>query len=487
MELSDVGSERAVLAGIYQYGNDALIDVSDIITYKTFTDESNRILYSCLIKVLENHTNIDLTSVLITAEHMGLKNHIIKAKQDIEFLRSLFTFPIILENVRSYAQRIAKLEIVRQIRTKYKEIYDELGKIKGYETIDEILAIAEKGIFDLIQELYQGKESQPQKIGENSDQILEQLMNNPSEMVGLPTPWPCYNTLIGGGLRRGGVTLWCARPKRGKTTCAKEIALHLSIYLNIPVLYLETEMNFEDQLFRSLSSLSSVDITEIETGKFGQQLEVKERVLEANRKLKGIPFFHKVIASKPFDEVLSIIRRWIIKEVGYDENGRTKDCLVIYDYFKLMSPEILEDMQEYQAIGFQISKLSDFCKIYDFPCFATVQTNRDAIKKDTSDVLAQSDRLLWLCHSASIFKERESEERMDSCSEANCKLIIIDTRYGPGMSDPANYINFKFDKNISKVTELGLQQTLQQSEIISKQGFEEITNVQFGNDFTEID
>ena len=39
----------------------------------------------------------------------------------------------------------------------------------------------------------------------------------------------------------------------------------------------------------------------------------------------------------PFENILNVIKRWVLQEVGTDENGRTNECLVVYDYLKLMS------------------------------------------------------------------------------------------------------------------------------------------------------
>lgn len=471
MTLQDIGSERAVLAGIYQYGNDALIDVADLISSDTFTIESNQILFSCLEQALKDNKSIDLTAVITTAERMGLSERIIKDKTDVGYIRSLLNFPIKLENVRGYAKRLAKLEFARMAQAKHKEAHDELGRLKGSESIDEILAISENAIFDLIQDINKGKEDSPQLIADDSDELLQHLIDNPSDMAGLPTPWPCYNGVIGGGLRNGGVNLIAARPGVGKSNLGKELALHFANILNMPVIILDTEMQKNDFLFRSLASMSNIPTEDIETGQFGQDEETKQKVLDTNQQLKQLKIHYKNIAGKAFEEVLSIIRRWVVKDVGYDENGNTNDCLVIYDYFKLMTPDSLENMQEYQAMGFQISRLSDFCKEYNFPCMAFVQVNRDGIRRETSDIISQSDRLLWLCHSAAVFKPKLAEERLDG-DNSNRKLIILKSRFGPGMPDTDNYINMIFEGEIAKITERGFQEDMNRILQIEDEGFE---------------
>ena len=53
MILCDTSAERAVLAGICKYGEDAYLDVADIVQETSFTIDSNKILYKCLKTVFE--------------------------------------------------------------------------------------------------------------------------------------------------------------------------------------------------------------------------------------------------------------------------------------------------------------------------------------------------------------------------------------------------------------------------------------------------
>ena len=79
---------------------------------------------------------------------------------------------------------------------------------------------------------------------------------------------------------------------------------------------------------------------------------------------------------------------------------------------KLMSSAcyIWNNIQEYQALGFQITNLHNLAVKYDFACLAFVQLNRDGITKESTDAVSGSDRLIWLCTSFSIFKEKSAEE-----------------------------------------------------------------------------
>ena len=60
-------------------------------------------------------------------------------------------------------------------------------------------------------------------------------------------------------------------------------------------------------------------------------------------KVKEIPYHYISVAGKSFDEIIGIARRWLFKHVGYNDEGRMNDCLIIYDYRKLMLPESINN------------------------------------------------------------------------------------------------------------------------------------------------
>lgn len=477
MGLSDIGSERAVLGGIARFGQDGLLEVSDIINSETFTVQRNQALYQIMQSVLAENKTVDLGSLAIYAERLFFK-HFFQEERDLEFISSLFKFDISVDNVRGYAKRIAKLEIARKAQDKHKEAYENLKNLDGSESLTEILALSEKPVFDLVSELNDQQDNNPETVGTDIDQFLTHLMENEGNMVGLPTPWSHFNHAVGGGMRNGGVTLIGARMKIGKSQIAKEIGLFLAKEHQIPVLFLDTEMDKTDLITRCLAGLSMVPLDELESGNF-QYGNKKHLVTQAAETLKNLPFFHQSVAGKSFDEILSIVRRWVLKHVGFDEHGNTNSCLVVYDYFKLMDIGDLDNMPEYQAIGYQISKLTDFCKEYKFPCLAFVQLNRDGISKEDSSVISQSDRLLWLCHSFSIFKGKTMEEMQEDGPEfGNRKLVVICTRYGGGMQE-GNFINMNMKGELATIQEIGTRaDMLKHKALGGNGGFESKTRSQ---------
>ena len=449
--LTDVGAERAVLAGLFQYGMDAYVEVADIIDRGSFGHENNQVLYSCVENVIENNLEVDLPAILSSASQLNHADRV-EDKQELQYIKSLFDFPVNKENVFQFAVQIKKFEFARRIKKLTNKIHKDVDDINGTESIDEIIGMLEEPVMDFLREDDGGE--RPEKIGKDVDSYIDFLTENKCDIIGIPTGFARYDHAIGGGLRRKCVDLVAARPKVGKSVFADNVALNAASD-GVPVLVLDTEMSKEDHLNRIIANLSGVPISDVSTGKFVDDDEQNQRVHEAVKHIEGIPYNYVSVAGKPFEQILNIIKRWIIQDVKMDENGRTNECVVVYDYLKLMSSSsITNNIQEYQALGFQITNLHNLAVKFDFPCLSFVQLNRDGITKESTDAVSGSDRLIWLCTSFSIFKTKSPEELAEDGPQAgNRKLVPIVSRHGGGLDD-GDYINMNMLGEHAKLVEL---------------------------------
>lgn len=449
--LSDIGGERAVLAGLLQHGTDAYLSIADFITVDSFDHYNNQILFKCVERVIKNDQKVDIPSILSAASQLNL-DEAINTPQEIKYIRSLFDFPVARENVFSFGIQIKKFEFARKIKKLTGKIHKDIDNISGSESINEIIQILEDPVTDFLREDDGG--DLPEKIGSGVKDYVEFLAENQCDIIGIPTGFSRYDEAIGGGLRRKCVDLVAARPKVGKSVFADNAALNIALK-NIPVLMLDTEMSKEDHLNRLLANMSGVPINEIATGKFAEDQEKYDSVIESMEKLESIPYSYISVAGKPFDQILNLIKRWIVQEVKTNDNGKTNDCVIIYDYLKLMSSSsITNNIQEYQALGFQITSLHNLCVKLDIPCLSFVQLNRDGITKESTDAVSGSDRLIWLCTSFTIFKIKSQEELAeDGPSAGNRKLVPIVSRHGAGLDD-GDYINMVMQGSHAKLREL---------------------------------
>ena len=480
-ELMDVAAERAVLAGIFNHGSNSYYDTADILSESTFTLLDNQAIYRCFRHIYgkseEHDVKVDFALLQSAANDTGVA-HYFKKKDGIDHVKALMEFRVNEKNVRKFAGKIRKLEIGRILKAQLFQAGNSLDTLTGDETVNHILGVAENVIFDFSSLINDGMDEAPKRLTDGLLDYVTYLADNPVTQIGVPTGFPLYDASIGGGLRRGAVSMIGARTKAGKSVFAINAGKFIA-KSGIPVLYLDTEMMENDQRHRLVAHLSEVDINLIETGQFGQNEQTKKKVFNTISEVDTgkLALFHKNISGYGFEEILSVMRRWLIQEVGINDDGSAKECVIIYDYLKLMSAEgVGADMKEYQLLGFMMTGLHNFAVRYKVPILSFIQLNRDGITKESTDAASGSDRIVWLCSNFSIYKRKSDEEiAQDGAECGNRKMVPIITRHGK--EPDGGYINMNMIGEWAKIVETS---TGRSNEPIETE-IDDDTEVPFGN------
>lgn len=454
-EFIDIAAERAVNSGILRYGYDAYIDVADLLDASVLQDSFNAQIFRCAEHYYSNGNRgkLDLPSLMSAAKVLGYAEAF-QQPEEIRHLRALTNFPIEPDTVRKEAAKLVKLRVAQALDEIAAQSRRDLRKVTGLESLDTIVGILENPIFDYVTKINRFSNTQPIQIAHGIDEYLDHLEANPRDNIGISSGYAKYDWAIGGGFRRATVSMVGARMKIGKTVWCDNVSLHVAGTLKIPVLNLDTEMTQEEHLARVLAHLSGVTIREIESGKFAQDAAKRRLVRDAAAWLKDIPYYYDSVIDKSFEEHMAIIRRWTTKEVGVTPEGNTKDCLVVYDYFQTLdSNDISGHVQEHQVLGFQMVSMLRMAARCDIPILSMVQLNRDGIEKDTTGVIAGSDRIARKVANFSILKRKDEEELAEFGEEEGThKLIPLICRHGEGLSF-GDYINMKFEGQTAKIIE----------------------------------
>lgn len=452
--LSDPASERAVLAGICQYGASAYYDVADMLQESTFNTEPNNLIFRCLVHLIRKDDNIkvDIPMIHDAAREMGF-SHILIKSEEVKHLNALMNFPVELSNVRRFAAKIRKLEIAKLLHAQLEQSQQNILGLKGDETVAHILGLAEEPIFNFCKLLNDGSDS-PDKLGKNIVEHFTELAENPVDCIGIPSGFPIYDAAIGGGFREGTINVIGARPKTGKTVLSDNMGYNITKNIKIPVLNMDTEMLKEDHQYRMAARIARVPINDIETGKFAKIPSIRQKVMAAAQEVKELPYYHKSIAGMPQEDQFALMRRWIAQVPGLKADGTANRCVIIYDYLKLMdATSINGNIAEFQALGFFMTTLHNFAVRYKIPIVAFIQLNRDGITKETTDAASGSDRIVWLCSNFTIFKKKSDEEiAEDGAKVGNRKLVPVACRHGAGL-ESGDYINCKMEGAFASVTE----------------------------------
>lgn len=454
-DLNDAAAERGVIAGIFKFGGDAYYDIADLITTNTFSFQINQVLWKCCCHIFkeEKDAKLDIPSLMSAAQEINCED-LLESEQDKKYIRAMLNTQVDLGNVRKFAAKIRKLEIIRLAAETLDETKRTILSCKGDESFDHIISSLETPIFEFVEKITNVGSQGPVKMGGDILEYIDFLINNPRNTVGVSSGWKQYDRALGGGLRDGTINMIGARPKQGKSVAGDNIGLFVSEYEAIPVLNCDTEMSKLDHNNRCLAALSKVKIEEIEKGIFGQDPDKRRRVIEAGEKLKNLPYYYENVVGKPFEEIISIMRRWVHKTVGTDDNGKTKRCLIIYDYFKIMDEEEINgNMAEHQKLGFMMMNLHNFAAKYQVPILSLYQLNRDGINKEDTSIVSGSDRILMYCSNFTIFKPKSDDEIAEVGKEMGThKLVPLICRHGPGLPR-GEHINMDMQGDIALIKE----------------------------------
>ena len=433
MALYSLQIEKYIISGLIRNPN-SYADIERFINTEDFVNEVHSCIYSVLKAAFNSGSQIDKTLIAQKAQELGIKF----SDQSIDiynYVNSVCLIPTTAKGVIEAAQELVKYRVRREV----EKTGDQLKKFaqgSADKSVDEIITESDK-IYNEKICVYANESSKPLDISDGIVELIEHLGDNPIVNTGLVTPYPNFNRLYG-GLRKGNLYAWVARPKNGKSTILLDIAVKVPL-LNkgCRSLILDTEMATPDVKFRFAAAATGIPMWHLETGNWKKNKELYTQFHENKHKIKELNNLveHIQVAGKTIEEVASIIKRWYFSKVG-----RGNPAVVIYDYIKLTG-ENDKNKQEYQLIGDKVNSLKELSLELDIPILSACQMNRSAEGGvDDSSAIAQSDRLQWFASYVAIFRKKRLEELAeDGESFGSHKMIELATRFqgedAPGHHD----------------------------------------------------
>jgi replicative DNA helicase len=447
--VSNPSAERAVLS-LCMKKPYCLVECSANNLYaEHFAIKSNKVLYAVICYLTEEGvSSFDSNVIYSTITDVEAKEQI-DSIGGRDYIDSLIQSNIIEDNLKVYIRQVKSCATKRFAYQLGIDIQQEVLTTDTSEETTEMINNIQKRVLDLA--LSGGTESEVYKYGTNASERLTERLNNPRDVFGYQIGWTEFDRLTQ-GLGSNDLIVVVAPSKVGKSTLIQNWAERLSIASNLKGLYIDTEMQDDEQEDRIISILSAVPFEEIRNGKFGQDTEYglgedkKNRVFRAVEILKNSNLFHVYMPDFTIDKVTALIRKYKIQEnIDY--------C--IFDYIKMPNSDIkgLSTAQEYQRLGYFTTCLKDMAGICQIPIITACQTNRndlDNTDPDASDI-GGSYRILQLATKLMFLRNKTPQElQAEGYSIGNQKLHIKYQRNGAGDSS----INIQFDRPICKMREV---------------------------------
>jgi len=370
--------------------------------------------------------------------HEADASQVLKSIGGYDYIISIMDMDVAGENIQLYISKVldasTKYHLYMQLNEDMRTIGDK--GVKEDVSAADLIGMVGKNVMDLSMQSKAIKEAK--NLSDGLEEYIEERKNNPVEFCGLSTGYAILDKRID-GLVPGTLTVLCARPKQGKSTFLSNVAAYVSyIAYNSqnPVLYVDTEMPFEQWRDRIIAKLSGVPERRIKHGGYSEKEYYN--IQQAVKIVQKGKLFHEYMPGYSIDKLVSIYKKYkYVENIG----------LGIFDYIK--EPTNKGERKEYQLLGDVTTILKDLAGELQIPFLCATQINRQ-------EDIADSDRILRYADVLMFFKQREKEE-MDATGNAGgtYKLVITNSRRGG--TTPEQGIGYVFLKSMLQIAEAEIQ------------------------------
>ncbi|MBR4725447.1 MAG: replicative DNA helicase [Lachnospiraceae bacterium] len=435
----DYNAERSVLGSMLM-AREAVMTASEKLTPDDFYDETNRVIFSAIISVFNDHKNVDLITVLNKLREMGVPEEVCRLEHLSNMIRSVPSSA----NVSEHCDIVAEKSVLRRLIKASEEIEKE--SYRDQSSLDIILEESEKRIYDIVR--YR-KSADIEPIDMIMNKVLDNIeaaSRNAGPVTGVATGFYEIDYLTA-GLQKSDLILLAARPSMGKTALALNIAENSALKLRVPTAVFSLEMSKTQIANRILSMHSGVNAQSIRTGKiddnqWGELMRSADTIADA-------PLF---IDDTPGITVAEL--RTKCRKLKLEQNLG----LIIIDYLQLMSGSGKRSSDSRQQEISEISRsLKGLAREVDCPVLALSQLSRAVEQRpDKRPMLSDLRESGAIEQDADVvmFIYRDEYYNKDSEQKGIAEVSISKQRNGPtGVAklgcrlEYTRFVNLMHDKN----------------------------------------
>lgn len=433
------------------------IEVSSRIKAEDFLDKNNRAIFAALYNLASvGIEEFDLASVVAYCGDLGILQEI----GGYSYVDALLNSDVSRLNLDVYVKRVLNASMLHKLNGVLSESVNEVCSVANsvdYNATEVINSIEDRVLSVALDTL---KIEDAKLISSGLKERIQEFENNPRAVVGLQTGFTILDSLIN-GLERSKLYVVAARPKIGKSMLLMNWAVNMCTNpsCRTPVLYLDTEMDFEEVQSRMLSSLASVPEQHIVKGLFAADEKQRKNVYYAAEIMEKMEFIHKYIPSFKIEDIKGLAKKYKAKNnIG----------ALFFDYIKMV--DLNEGFNETQTLGHLAITLKDLAGTLNIPVITAVQLGRTAQDKSlvSQEMVGDSDRILRYCNVLMALTKKSVKEIQEEGPECGThRLQILANRSGLSLY---RGVDLAVKRTMLTIREAGEQSTnshLEQKEMVS--------------------
>ena len=410
-------AEQAVLGGVMLEVR-AWDQVIDKLREDDFYRHEHRVIFRTIGRLIDQSKPIDVITVSEALREM----HELDQVGGEVYLFELANNTPSAANISAYADIVRERSILRKLIGAASGIAESAFNSQG-RSITELLDCAERSVFAIADHgaTANGPVNVKEFLAKTMDRI-DTLFHSNNAITGVPTGYHDLDEMTS-GLQPSDLVIIAGRPSMGKTTLAMNIAEHVAIKSQVPVLIFSMEMPGEALVMRLLSSLCRIDQLRIRTGKLSD--EDWPRISSTVSMLSEAKLYIDDTPALSPAEMRARSRR-VAKEHG--QLG-----LIVVDYLQLM--QVPGSNENRTAEISEISRsLKSLAKELKVPVIALSQLNRGleqrADKRPIMSDLRESGAIEQDADLI-VFIYRDEVYNDSSSDKGTAEIIIAKQRNGP--------------------------------------------------------
>ncbi len=406
-----------VFLGCMLFDNDGLQDGLRLLKEDDFYRPNNKAIFSSMQDIFEHGSPVDIITL----------SDALKKRNEFEIIGGL---PYLLQisesvntsaNIEVYAKIIEEKSILRKLIKVSGEVQN--SAYQGQDDIDYIIDIAEKGIFDIVQNKKSENFAEIKDIMSDAISNIEDLFQNQGKTTGLSTGFKDFDRKTA-GLQKADLILIAARPSMGKTAFALNVLQHIAVHEAKSVAVFSLEMSKDSLVNRMICSHAMVDSNRFRTGELNDEDWTK--IGDSVCPLSNAKIFIDDTPGITINELRAKSRK-LKMERGLD--------LIVIDYLQLMSGSKRTESRQ-QEVSDISRGLKAVARELEVPVVALSQLSRANEKRPDkrpmlsdlrdSGAIEQDADLVCFIHREEYYNPEEVAEEDRGVSE----IIIAKQRNG---------------------------------------------------------
>lgn len=426
----NIEAEEAILGAIF-INQEAIYTVYEQLNIEDFYRKSHRTIFKAML---------DLNAAKQSIDSITLTNYLININKleevgGIAFITALPNKVPSTANLNHYISIVKEKSMLRNIINIAEHMESMSYDNEQLDTPEMILDKTEQMISRLTKKMIVTKVDNIQGQTLKAYMDIENIINHKDELLGLETGLYDLDNFLQ-GLKNSDFMILAARPSMGKTAFALNIASHLSIKKDTPVVFFSLEMSSNQLIHRIFSSRGLIPLFNLKSGNLDDAHT--QKLIKVSNKLSQ----SKLIINDEISNLMSL--RSISRKLKRENDIK----LIIIDYLQLLEGTRRENR------NLEISEISRSLKILakelDIPIIALSQLSRSVesrqIKKPMLSDLRESGSLEQDADIV-MFLYREDYYNPETENKNITDVIVAKNRNGPTGTIPVyfhkEYVRFQ--------------------------------------------